>query len=181
MSKTNWEALRSTIAYRHASAPQRSYLARASLDQIEQAIAELAKLGHTFALVESLDVDEPIEYPKMMYHPEKGEREVANEREAKALGDGWTDRKPGAYYADPTRIEPGQLGNETGIRKTGGNDAFGRPNVDVKPAPVIGHPVNPGTTPNPVSPASAADTTEPSRQQTGLGSVATPRPGDGTP
>lgn len=85
----DWEGLHSKLAARNEGSTQRQHLARLALEAARQAINELAALGHSFELKESAP-PEVREFPKMLYHPTGGQREVGSEREQEAaMNDGW--------------------------------------------------------------------------------------------
>lgn len=59
-------AIRSALAKVHAGLPQRASMADSAISAAFAAIDELAKLGHTFELVEGVK-PAPVEFPKMFY------------------------------------------------------------------------------------------------------------------
>jgi hypothetical protein len=86
----NWQKLHDEIVAAHFDTPQRQWHALAALDAAKAALATLATFGHRFDLIEA-EPAEPQPWPKAFYHQELGFRAVANEDEAKALGEGWQD------------------------------------------------------------------------------------------
>jgi hypothetical protein len=86
---------RNHLALHHSATPQRAWLAESALATVESGFAELAKLGHSFRMVEvgEADVAPPDEWPKMVYHGEAEPVVVNNPDELKALGDGWSDKQ----------------------------------------------------------------------------------------
>lgn len=67
----NWTDLKNHLAAVHAQHPQRAKKAELALKAAEEAIAELASLGHRFGLVEESG-DPAIEWPKMLYRTVSG-------------------------------------------------------------------------------------------------------------
>lgn len=84
----DWQALHAKLALHHTAAPQRAKLAELALREVEQAVGALAQLGHVFHLTEVFEAS-PVEWPKMVYHANRGEQVVHTQEELDALGEGW--------------------------------------------------------------------------------------------
>lgn len=97
---TDKDELREMLASKLAGEPQRAALASTALNQLFDALAVLASLGHKFSLAHEAIV--PDEFPKMLYHEDRGELTVMNAaEEAAALRDGWVSRLAKAPAVKP--------------------------------------------------------------------------------
>jgi hypothetical protein len=94
-SKWSLDDWRRYLAAHHEGTPQRAWMAGSAIETIENGIWELAKLGHSFRLVEVSPEERSasVEWPKMVYHGEAEPRVVASPEELKALGDGWSEQQ----------------------------------------------------------------------------------------
>ena len=77
------------VAAVHENEPQRAGLAKLALDQIYEAINELAKLGHRIS-ISFKELPEPVEWPKALYHQTFGMRVFEGPDEVEEAGPGWT-------------------------------------------------------------------------------------------
>jgi hypothetical protein len=81
--------LETEIELAHAKHPQALANAKAALAAIMDGLKSLAAMGHRFAISNAPEVQEPVEFPKAMYHQDLGTRVVNNSDEESKLGPGW--------------------------------------------------------------------------------------------
>lgn len=75
------------MQWTHRSEPQKAMICDLALRTIETALADLAKHGHHFELVEGFA--HPDEWPKIMYHLHQEPRIVLCQADLRELGLGW--------------------------------------------------------------------------------------------
>ena len=86
----DWKAFDAKIAHLHRDHPQRAKLAELAVAQIREGMQHLHSLGHAVSLVEA-PPEAPLEWPKMVYHAQQGQRIVHSNYELDELGPGWYD------------------------------------------------------------------------------------------
>lgn len=103
----NWRRLRNYLTNLHQDRPQEVALIDRAVRMAEEALADLARIGHTFHLAEGLRPVNPEkhpdrEYPRMMYHLVAAPRGhlVLCEEDREWLGEGWFDTLAEAQHAD---------------------------------------------------------------------------------
>lgn len=100
----NWEELKDKIRSANDGSPQRIYHALEGLEMVRAGLAELAKYGHRFDLIET-DASPPIEWPKMLYNGAKTII-VESAEEAEKLGPEWSHKPPGWTEPEVAKEEP---------------------------------------------------------------------------
>ena len=85
--------------------PQRGALAGMALDAVFSGMDELARLGHHVEVM-LVQPAEPLEWPKMLYHPNVPEGKVFHQQEHVPVEPGWQDKPLGQ---DEPEDEPEEL------------------------------------------------------------------------
>jgi len=105
----SFEFFTDLLRSRHSDHPQRGYAAQAALSAIYEGINELAKLGHSFQLIEGVKA-EAKEYPKTLYHESELPIQVdSREEEDKAGENGFVPHPsttPTPSEASPKPLPP---------------------------------------------------------------------------
>lgn len=84
-----FEEFKAQVLGHHAEHSNRHGLARVALADMEAALGSLAMLGHQIQVSWSTP-DAPLQFPKMLYHGDLGERTVhSSEEENQARSEGW--------------------------------------------------------------------------------------------
>lgn len=107
MPLENWSSIKEYLALHHAADPQKAYMAQAALAAVKAGLAELAKLGHNFDMIEADAKAGFVEWPKMFYHANHGSLTVESPADADNLGSGWSDKPIGWKEEEPKApVEP---------------------------------------------------------------------------
>ena len=83
----NWLSLRAAMQWVHREAPQKAMICDLALRHVETALADLARHGHHFELVEGFE--HPDEWPRTVYHLNQPPRIVRCQADLDELGLGW--------------------------------------------------------------------------------------------
>lgn len=90
---------RKRIEAAYPYAPQRAYICKAALLELDKAIAALAAHGFPLHVVEGPPAVALQEWPKMVFHIRCGERTVQSQYELDELGDDWYPSMDEARHA----------------------------------------------------------------------------------
>lgn len=99
----NWNALRAKLQHAHLREPQKAMICDLALRTAEAALADLARAGHHFRLVEGHE--HPAEFPKMMYHLAAEPHLCLCEADVAELGLGWYDSPWDAQLAEAYEVQ----------------------------------------------------------------------------
>lgn len=93
----DWRHLHCQLVASHSHSPQEAKRIELAVQATEQALGELARLGHLYHLVPG-PAPEPARWPMQVYHSDGRVREVFHPNDLLELGEGWYPTLEEARY-----------------------------------------------------------------------------------